>query len=379
MRFKKMKLMLFLFVTFSILAKSNAQDFGTKRIPFERQGLIIVKLELEGKLLRLAFSTASTHSMVSNEFRSMVPNIEPPSGVDVGTGIIQLERFETTGLSFGSNSTNQDTHVYLADFSKMSEAAGWKIDGILSPLDFLHSRALAIDFDKSRLYFPEKPSVPAHWKSLELEQDASKYLYLKLFEHEAPFCINTSLEEGLYLEPVLFEKLVASGAVTNVYEYSTVSFQGESVIRQGTLESIEIGGSKLTRVPIVENETNEIGLELLRRFNWCIDPQKNIVSLNPNNAFHEPFLQNRSGVVLRWRSNSLIVEKIRPLSPAFYAGIQVGDVVQRVDDIKCQGEIKYTVVKRLSDPEDSSVEFEIDREGQVLHLQLELKDRRDWK
>jgi hypothetical protein len=321
MRFRKMKLMLFLFITFSILAKSNAQDFGTKRIPFERQGLIIVKLELEGKLLRLAFSTASTHSMVSNEFRSMVPNIEPPSGVDVGTGIIQLERFETTGFSFGSNSTNQDTHVYLADFSKISESAGWKIDGILSPLDFLHSRALAIDFDKNRMYYPETPSVPAHWKSLPLERDANKYLYLKLFENEAPFRINTSKEKAISFEPVLFEKLVASGIVTNLYEVNSVNLQGESVTRRGLLDSIEIAGSKLTRVPIAENETNEIGLELLRRFNWCIDPKRAIVSLNPNNAFHEPFLRNRSGLVFIWRSNSLIVEEIIPQSPAFYAGL----------------------------------------------------------
>jgi S1-C subfamily serine protease len=57
----------------------------------------------------------------------------------------------------------------------------------------------------------------------------------------------------------------------------------------------------------------------------------------------------------------------------------VGDVVQRVDDIKCHGEVLYSVEKRLCDPEDSSVEFEIDREGQVLHLQLELKDRQDWE
>jgi hypothetical protein len=379
MRFKQAKLTWFLLVSSSILAKSNAQDFGTKRIPFELQNKIIVKMELEDKLLRLAFSTASTNSIISKDFRSFVPNLERPRGVDVGTGIIQLERFETTGLSYGSNSTNQDSHVYLADFSKISETAGWKIDGILSPLDFLHSRALAIDFDKRRMYFPQTPSVPAHWKSLELERDANKFLYVKLLENQAPFRINTSIVEGLCFEPVLFEKLVASGTVTNLYEYTSVSLQGESVIRAGTLKSIEVATNSLTRIPVVENKTNEIGLELLRRFNWCIDPKRAIVSLNPNNAFHEPFLENRSGLVFVWRSNSLIVEEIIPQSPAFYAGIQVGDVVQRVDDIKCQGEVKYTVVKRLSDPEDSSVEFEIDREGQVLHLQLELKDRQDWK
>lgn len=77
-----------------------------------------------------------------------------------------------------------------------------------------------------------------------------------------------------------------------------------------------------------------LGNDVLGRFTVTLDYPHNSLVLEPNASLAKPFHTDASGMVLiarRAELRSFEVLAVEPESPASHSGVQVGDIVERVD------------------------------------------------
>jgi len=159
----------------------------------------------------------------------------------------------------------------------------------------------------------------------------------------------------------------------NTHAYLGLGLSGIVLGRIGRIPKVSIDKFDFTNVLVSfpdtnflssatykENRQGSFGAEMLSRFNLIVDYRAQKLTLTPNGNFKRPFRHNMSGMEVSAMIPGqpiYIISYIRPLSPAYTAGLGVGDLIVQINGEQ---------VKNLSISEITGL-F-IQRPGKKIHI-----------
>ena len=155
--------------------------------------------------------------------------------------------------------------------------------------------------------------------------------------------------------------------------------------------------------------------DLLHRFNWVFDYNSQWVAFKKNKFFNKPFKYNKSGIVMQYAgvrlvkkqirassgiskngsnlnanqsSNSinfnytykfevvpaLVISELKPSSPAFDAGLKIGDVVISINNQSLGSLTLQKSIDQFYGKEGKLIKMTIEREGVLINYQFNLRD-----
>lgn len=383
-----------------VLMSRGAQKI---EIPFERQGnFIIVKVIFEGLFpLRFILDTGAEHTILTKkEIPSLlgIPYERTINlmGTDMKTQviahIIRKVKLQLTNVLF-----TKDIIVLDEDYFQFDKFAGLEVHGILGAEAF---RGYVVKFDFSKqiitLFDPSvfKPSDHRNFEELPIEIIRSKpYLttsaqiqtdsvvQLKLLIDTGAalsLLLHTYSTPGLKLPEKVIKGNIGSGLGGEIEGYV------------GRIRSINMGSNLLIN-PISNfqelnvlsdsvylNQRNGlIGSEVLSRFNFIIDFNREKLYLQTNRNFKSKFTYDKSGLLLIAGGENLsifTVHEVLPNTPASEAGFQKGDELVRLNVIPARFYSLGDINRKLQGKTGRVLQITILRNGQKLNLKLRLRE-----
>ncbi len=286
--------------------------------------------------------------------------------------------------------------VLKEDYFDFDKTIGVRIDGIIG-MDLFMRFTVKIDYVKEimTLYEPDKFKVPKSYKPYNLETHKDK-LYLKTiamskrgYAKETKLLLDTGASLYMLLDlkdghHPLLPRRVIKGNVSQVLGGNMTTYVG----RIGFLGLIPYRFQDVIvnfQAPIILEEQLKdtfdreglIGGGLLSRFHVIIDAFNEKIYLKKNNRYGQPFTRDKSGIVFEEESEDskrIKVIKVIPESPAYYAGVQRGDII-----IKCNGKrgknlTINALVYLLQHEQNLRIKMTLLRDGQIIKRVFRLQD-----
>jgi len=130
------------------------QSSNPKEIPFENSrmfGLVLVKVEVNGKPAVLIVDTASNHTIISSELAEAPPrNLDSVVATSKGSGFAGAGVFTKATLKVGPI-TWRDHKVVAMDMRAFSKSLGQKADGLLGMDFFSDFELVVVDLKNHKL------------------------------------------------------------------------------------------------------------------------------------------------------------------------------------------------------------------------------------
>jgi hypothetical protein len=132
------------------------QSSNPKEIPFENSrmfGLVLVRVEVNGKLAVLIVDTASNHTIISSELGDVpARNLDNGVATSRGSGFAGAGVFTRATLKVGAI-TWRDHKVVAMDMRAFSKSLGQKADGLLGMDFFREFELVVVDLKNHKLIF----------------------------------------------------------------------------------------------------------------------------------------------------------------------------------------------------------------------------------
>lgn len=263
----------------------------------------------------------------------------------------------------------------IIDATQFSEDEGCKVDGLL--------RLASLDFpcigyqscDKS--FYLGCSRVRKFDRLYNIEEEDGYYYTddIALSGVKDNFKIDLGLKWAMTLSPHTFQQLVERQIIANVHMTPTLITKLDSECRCGILAGAFCLGEQFNNIPVLEGTENSIGLSLLRKFDFRLNGDQEVIEVSDNADTLTPFFIDRSGMSLRCRNNDIVVGSVISNRPAANAGIQQGDIIIGYDGIQavpaCDAVLDLR--ERLSDPERDTIQFELLRDGDRMQQRIALE------
>jgi C-terminal processing protease CtpA/Prc len=127
-----------------------------------------------------------------------------------------------------------------------------------------------------------------------------------------------------------------------------------------------------------ENErSGSVGADVLKRFTVVFDYHRGEMILRPNSFFKDDFTYNLSGIDLTTPFPDIPiyqVTKIRRGSPAWIAGLEVGDQIVTINGIETSEYELSNLVQMLQSRAGRTIRVGVKREDQVIQAKFTLED-----
>ena len=323
---------------------------------------------------------------------------------------------------------NQDVMLVAEDNFAFTKRMGTQIDGILGS-SFFKNHVVKIDYahQKIKVFRSSVAAIPVKANRFPLSIYLNKpHLELKVFLSDSlqvtgAFLIDTGSSDALWL----FEQQEKVEIVTPSFkDFLGQGINGAVFGVRGKVTSMEIGKQKIQGVKVAYPEMSNfksihllpgrlgsIGGELLNRFEVYFDYPNAQIALIPTKKLNDPFYYNMSGIELQYNGVELIrkkqnninnivydekganrgiefffreiiryelqdiieVAEVRPNSPAAAAGVQKGDIIQRVNRRRLQNLKLHQVTALLQQKPGKKIKLQIRREGRLLTKTFVLK------
>lgn len=361
--------------TFSVLLttlQGQAQTLGftlaegRKRvdIPIEiHNNLIVVPVLLNGMLplkfivdtgVRTAILTEKTYTDILNLSYSRKYSIAGPGGINI------IEAYVTNGVDIQLPGVDGHGHALLVlgeDYLELRNYLGTDVHGILG-YELFSRFVVKVNYKEKvmTLMAPEKLRLNRKYQTIPLLiEDTKPYILTTILQKNGEkknlkFLVDSGASHSLLLDPATDSTLdVPMDAVS-----CTVGrgLGGEIRGKSGRLEELNLGDFTLKNVLVNYPDPNSyvdtlkldqtfrngtLGGEILCRFTVIYNFSKEEIYLKKNSDFKRGFYYNLSGLTLRakgLRLNTFEVTDVRKFSCADKAGIEVGDEILRINEVK---------------------------------------------
>lgn len=358
----------FIFSSFYLCTDAQIPGFfmnkGVKKIeiPFERQdNFIIVKVLFQGLFpLRFIFDTGAEHTIltkkeITNLLRVTYEREITIMGTDMRTEvkayIARKMRMELENLTLV-----KDILVLDDDYFKFEQFSGLEIHGILGS-EVFKGHVIKIDYVKQL--------ISVYDPSVFKESDHRKYeeYPVQIVRSKPYLMVNAQINSDTVVPLKLLLDTGASLALL-LHTYSTPGLVMPSQVIKGNignglggqiegymgrLNKLSIGNFNLGNVishfqelinqadsTYLNQRNGLIGNEILCRFNFIIDFNKERVYFQPNKYFKNSFEYDKSGLIIVAGGKSLdkfTVYDVLPNTPAFEANILRGDEIVRINSL----------------------------------------------
>jgi Aspartyl protease/PDZ domain len=322
-------------------------------IPFEiSNNLILVPTQINGSTPKLFILDSGAESSVVDDSVAKELGLRLESGPNAETGGGSVEASTIKDVSLGIPGLSLP-HLTVAgiDLVGVRSGLGEAVAGILGR-DLFTRYVVEIDYDskKLRLHEPARFSYSGTGDTVRLVIDETPFIRGQV---SGP---NSSAEGQFEFDIGHTGSLTLTGpfAATNRLFPENQPFlsittgaiaAGRVNVRVGRVSTLKLGRfvlhgpvANIAQGPqdagIDDEKGGIIGGDVLRRFRMFVDFTRNQVILDSTRAFTEPFEFDMSGMSLAAFGPELRTYRVRTLvegSPAFVAGIQIGDTVTSID------------------------------------------------
>ena len=394
-----------------VLALTTAQIVGAQslflkqvvkevQIPYEITGdFLILDVSFKNVLpLKFIFDTGSEHTILFKKEYSDLLGVRYQKRIPLMGSDLSKEIYGYIARGIPLNIENSamvttDILVLEEDYLGLEEFTGINIDGIIGANIFRHFITF-INTKKGRIHLikPDKFQPPKNYIQIPISVYKNKpYLNatarigrnlvdLRLLMDTGaglPLLLYTNSHPDLSLPEHTIPGNLGMGLGGNLKgyigradEFSFSEYDYANLITSFQEFNIDsVANLRLNRNGIVGNS-------LLSRFNYYIDYYREMVYIKPLRRFKRKFNFDKSGLIIAATGRNLrdfVVQSIIPDSPAEEAGIQVGDLIKKVQGLPTSFFSLTALNSLLSGRENKNIRIILAREDEKHKIKFKLR------
>ncbi len=227
--------------------------------------------------------------------------------------------------------------VATIDIDPLSRALGDDIAGILG-LPIILEFGLGYS-NSSESFYLGRALERRFKRSYRLDINAKKGIFAERVHMgigDERFLIDTGMNVPLAVSNEVFDQLTGQGMISSNVDTIVLDASGENKLKKGVLQRLSVWGTEFTDVPVLRSDENTLGLGLLQKFDFYIDPYNEQIELSENATTRTPFRIGKAGLAFVLDDEAIRVVYVEPGSPADSAGIAVGDELNQIGNYTIQ-------------------------------------------
>ena len=248
--------------------------------------------------------------------------------------------------------------VGVYDFDDLDHRLGRHIDGVIGTSVFRHN-VVDLDFSQNSIRFfdPRRYSDSGRGTVVHLQLDSQGIPFVNVRvtlrggeSLTARLCVDTGSTEAISFNRPFVEKHHLLETLNPQLQTNERGYAGEAKASVARLESVTLGEYVIQK-PIVglsqaqqgatteSSDDGTIGMPLLSRFHIVFNYSRDIMIIEPNSGFEDPFEYDMSGLRLLADGDDLkkiLVAGVVSGSPAASAGVRPDDLLTNVDGIPAE-------------------------------------------
>jgi hypothetical protein len=322
-------------------------------------------------------------------------------GLGNGDEIIAYHSFGNMIEMPGVIGYNHNVIILKDEFDVLSQGLGTQIHGLLG-FDVFDSFTVEIDYKsrKMTLYDPDfyqrrrRDKMLKKMDVVQLDVVRRKpFIYAKVEDEfgnkqDSRLLVDSGASHALTLFTSASEKIEIPD--NSIYSFIGVGLSGDIYGHIGRAKTFEIGRYKFKR-PLVtfpeeasvqisnyeNNRSGSIGADILKRFTVIFDYKGGEMLVKPNGYYKSEFKYNLSGIDLTTPFPDIPVyqvTKIRKGSPAWIAGLEVGDQIVTINGIETSEYSLSNMVQMLQSKAGRTLKVGVKRQEQVFFAKFTLED-----
>ncbi len=430
-------LLLFAF-TFSFGQKGFEIADGTKTvIPFQFiNNLIFVPLNINGVDLTFLLDSGVNETILFSLDNKEINfnDIEKVKFSGLGeSGDIAGLSSDNNIVNIGKDykDFNHKIYIILDESINFSSHVGIPVNGIIG-FHFFKNHPVSINYltKKITIYQDQKlfkKKVKKHTEFPITVEGNKPYIMAGVEMTSTPveskMLIDLGNSDAVWLFPKLIEDFVYNRP--NIDDYLGQGFNGDIFGKRSRIHRIYLGDFALEKplsampdeysiqnLKLVPNRKGSIGSDIMRRFEVVFNYPENKIYLKKNKHFNDPFLFNKSGLDIRhdgmtWDKDLVTVQTTknnqvnegetiysakekfqyhfvlkpkysvagcRREAPCYEAGIRKDDKIISINKKKAGDYTLQKINDLMKDNDGTTVNFEVERGGQIMIFKLILKD-----
>ena len=407
-------------------------------IPFELvSNLMIIKADLNNTSLQFIVDSGSSRNLIFSFPEKDSLSLYNPRTINVfglgATDTIKAFQSKNNTLSIKKyTDTNFETLVITDYDIKIINKLGVPINGILGS-SFFKDKWVEIDYENKKIHlYPKENQKPLKKvknysvKNILLKDNKP---YINTFIKPEPFknysntllLFDTGLVDGLWL----FENDSINCPKKHIYDILGRGLSGDITGKRARIEEFTLDDFSLkdilvaypdslsyNKALLLKERKGSLGAEIIKRFNWIINYDKQKVYFKKNSNFYNEFKYNMSGIEaqhigMQWvTEESRIDEKkihevninqqifnnakasyyykfvlkpiyeiyaIRENSPAYKAGLLVGDIILELNGKKVYNLSMEKINELFMSNEGKEIKIVVERNNTELSFSFKLE------
>jgi hypothetical protein len=326
---------------------------------------------------------------------------------------------------------NQEIYLVFNEQFDLSSRVGKTIHGIIG-YEFLKNFGVTIDYNNKYLtvedknHFKKPKSKKFEQFFLEFNQNKPYVTsffkaYISSDKKEVTMLIDSGNTDALWLfedpereiertSPTFPDHLGEglSGSIDGYRGMLSDFYLGNFHLKKPTISFLD--STQTTYARKFEKRNGSIGNQILSRFKVVLDYSGRQLWLKKTKSFNSEFKYNRAGIELSYFGKTLVrnefanpsingygnqfsgheislsiyyryefrplygIHIVRPNSPAEKAGLQVDDIIERINDRAATEYSIDEIMEKFYGKNGETIKLEIIRKGQLLKYQFELQD-----
>lgn len=336
-----------------------------ERPGFRETGLLVYDAAVNQQSVRCIVDTGSSTSTIDTTVcRVDGGTSAKPEMSQTATGILIAPVIENIEVAFnGSHSVT--INPTAVDLTIVGRYNGQQIGAIIGR-DILKDYVISIHRGQPLVVTAASESATEHSVTVPFANKTGPVLPVQLpVLGSRSFLVDTGYNGNLIVAENLAAALIRSQRAIAGPEHPGVDLIGMHAVKKIIVRQIDVSGVVFENVSASVGKVSVVGMGIISRLEICIDFPQLQVSIQPEaSAPSGEFPFNCSGMFVVFTSrDQLRVEAVRDGSPAFAAGIHVGDEVLQIDD------------RFPSDFSRAGLDSVLAQNNRSIHLKLRRKSR----
>jgi hypothetical protein len=369
------------------LDESTRNEGLVTEIPFQLYGnMILMELSVdESTPLKFIFDTGAGGTIINESTADSLGIVGDEAVPREGaTGMAEIVQ-STDHMVYVGDIAFKDVTLGIADIDHIEKRIGMSIDGVIGWL-ILSRYAVRIDYDTMLIEIYNNNKFEYDFGddgcALKVQGTAIFTNITTTFKSGNIFTgkvlVDTGAGNTFYFNTPFIEENDLLAEMGTYYERETQSISTESAHAYTTmLASLSIDGYEFSTLPVTMAIAEEgasswsgpmgiLGNGVLKHFNVFIDLQQEVMALEPNRLYYDPFEVNCSGLELVTDDafQRVIIDHVYAGSPAHEAGLEVGDEILQINGANVS-DLQLPQIRSMLSQDGQEIEILIDRNSEL--------------
>lgn len=343
--------------------------------------------------LHVLLDTGGANSLIDRD-RATQLGLAMSRGVASVSGSASLDVGVIPAATLQVGTLEHRTRLIAAPLAALEPIIGRPLEGILGG-DFLRRYSTELDYEQRvmRVYDPADLQPTARMMAVPLTLVGDiPFVDLELslpngHSLRGSFLVDTAGGRmGVHVHKVIADRdRLLDGAATVEETGYGIGGATKRLVARGS--ALTLGPFRLQRPVVAITEDTAglranpasvglVGMEVLGRFTVTFDYARSRMFLARTSRVDEPFIYDASGMVLRAERPSFstaVVSRVRGGSPADVAGVQSGDVLERIDSQRASA-LGIERIRTLLQRPHQTYKLTLSRGGKEIECVLETRD-----